>query len=74
MCLESTLGLLGLVIASALMIADVGGTVSITPLRVTAVAAIVFLLGFAVKDFVIAWRPLGLRRDREHHSIVFTWW
>ena len=37
-------------------------------------AAAVFMLGFLAKDFVISWRPLGVRRDPDHHSIIFTWW
>ncbi|MEO7361946.1 MAG: hypothetical protein ABI120_16565 [Gemmatimonadaceae bacterium] len=74
MCLESTAGLTGLCVAAGLTLANLGGNVSITPVRITILAAGVFLLGFIVKDYVISWRPLGLRRDPDHHSIVFTWW
>ncbi|MEO7598487.1 MAG: hypothetical protein ABIV50_06115 [Opitutus sp.] len=74
MCLESTAGLTGLCVAAGLMLADWGGNVSITPGRMFGLAGGVFILGFLVKDIVISWRPLGLRRDPDHHSIVFTWW
>jgi hypothetical protein len=40
-------------------------------LRWAVVAAIVLLGGFTLKDFVITWRPWGIRRERDHHSIIF---
>ena len=36
--------------------------------------AAVLATGFALREVVITWRPFGLRREPDHHTIVFTWW
>lgn len=74
MCLESSAGLTGLVLGVVLALSGVGGEIALNSARWTMLAAGVLTLGFLAKDFVISWRPLGLRRDPEHHTIVFTWW
>ena len=73
MCFESTAGMLGLLVGLGLVLCDFGGEVSLTPGRWMLLAGGVFTLGFLARDLVISWRPLGLRRDPEHHSIIFTW-
>ncbi len=74
MCLESSAGMTGLIVGIGLTLCGFGGELRFTPTRWMLLAGGVFALGFLLKDFVISWRPLGLRRDPEHHSIVFTWW
>lgn len=74
MCLESSLGLTGIVIGIVLALCNFGGQHTLTPGRWMLLAALVFTTGFLAKDLVISWRPLGVRRDPDHHSIVFTWW
>ncbi len=73
MCLESSAGMAGIILGLVLALSGVGGEVALSPARWAGLAALVFAAGFLLKDFVITWRPLGLRRDPEHHSIVFTW-
>lgn len=73
MCLESSAGMTGIVVGLGLALSGLGGEIALGPGRWALLAAGVFATGFLLKDFVIAWRPLGLRRDPEHHSIVFTW-
>lgn len=73
MCLESTAGMTGLIIGLLLVASGLGGEVALTPLRWTLLVGAVFAVGFLAKDLVISWRPLGVRRDPEHHSIIFTW-
>ena len=74
MCFESTVGFTGLCVAAGFSLAGLGGRVLMSPTRVGVMAGVVFLVGFLLKDLIITWRPLGLRRDPDHHSIVFTWW
>jgi hypothetical protein len=74
MCLESSVGLAGLLLGVGLALAGIGGPVTLSPGRWMLLAAAVLALGFLARDLVITWRPLGVRRDPDHHSIIFTWW
>ena len=74
MCLESSAGLTGVIVGGALAALGRGGAVTMSPLRWAALAAAVFTVGFLTREVIITWRPLGLRREPDHHSIVFTWW
>jgi hypothetical protein len=74
MCLESSAGFAGVVVGAALAATERGGEVSLDRLRWTALAAVVLATGFALREVVITWRPFGLRREPDHHTIVFTWW
>jgi hypothetical protein len=74
MCLESSVGLTGVVVGGFLTLSGIGGKVALGPIRWMLLTAAVLTLGFLAKDLVISWRPLGVRRDPDHHSIVFTWW
>jgi hypothetical protein len=74
MCLESSAGFTGVIVGGALAALGRGGSVTMTPLRWATLAAAVFALGFWLREVVITWRPLGLRREPDHHTIVFTWW
>ena len=74
MCVESTVGLLGLLVGIGLALSGVGGQLHFSPFRWMVFAGFVFTVGFVVKDYVFSWRPVGLRRDPDHHSIIFTWW
>jgi MFS family permease len=74
MCLESSAGLTGLLVGLGLTLCGIGGHVMLDPWRWMLLAAGVLTLGFLARDLVISWRPLGLRRVPDHHTILFTWW
>ena len=74
MCLESSVGLTGVVVGVILALSNFGGQHPLNPARWMLLTAAVLTLGFLAKDLVISWRPPGIRRDPDHHSIVFTWW
>ena len=74
MCLESSVGLTGVVLGVVLALCGLGGQITLTPARWMLLAAAVLTLGFLARDLVISWRPPGIRRDPDHHSIIFTWW
>lgn len=73
MCLESSAGLTGILVGVVLALSGIGGSIALTPVRWAAIAAGVLTPGFLLRDIVIAWRPPGVRRDPEHHSIIFAW-
>ena len=73
MCVESTVGVIGVV--AGLFVLGIGSdlVVTITPATGAIIAFAVMALGFAVKDSVIEWRPFRVRRDKDHINIVFKW-
>lgn len=74
LCLESSVGLAGVLLGVGLALSGLGGSVTLSPARWMLLAAVVFTAGFLAKDLVISWRPLAVRRDPDHHSVIFTWW
>ena len=73
MCVESTVGVTGIVAGCVLLGAGIDRTFVVSRwgwvLAVTAVLGV----GFALKDYVFEWRPFRLRRDKDHLNIVFSW-
>jgi hypothetical protein len=67
-------GLTGVVLGVVLALCGLGGQLLLNSARWMLLAGAVFTLGFLAKDLVISWRPPGIRRDPDHHSIIFTWW
>jgi hypothetical protein len=75
MCLESTVGVLGLLLGAGL--SGVGWD-SDPPLVMAAWAwgvlvVLIMSVGFAMKDLVIDSRPWRIRRDKDHMNILFKW-
>jgi hypothetical protein len=72
-CLESTVGATGVVAGAAL-----AGLMSSTQIAVgrweffIAVAA-TMTFGFLIKDLVIAWKPFGVRREKDHLNLIVRW-
>lgn len=74
LCLESSVGLTGVMVGVLLALGGLRGQITLNAGRWMLLAAAVFALGFLARDLVISWRPPGIRRDPDHHSIIFTWW
>ncbi len=71
MCLESSVGLLGVV--AGLLMVFVGTQ---TPLQLVSwfwpiAIGGVLAIGFLIKDFVLDWRTRSIRREKDHQNIVF---
>jgi len=72
-CLESTVGATGIVAGAAL--AGLGSSIRVEisrwdfPLAVAGTMA----LGFIIKDLVISWRPLSVRREKDHLNLIVRW-
>src|SRR5208282_1177248 len=72
-CLESTVGVTGVVAGAAL--AGLGSSIRVEisrwdfPLAVAGTMA----LGFIIKDLVISWKPLSVRREKDHLNLIVRW-
>ncbi len=73
MCVETTLGVTGLVAGAILLGAGIGRTVVFMNWGWSIAAMATMTAGFLIKDLVIYSRPWQIRRDKEHMNIVFAW-
>jgi len=73
MCLESTVGLSGVMVGVVLTAVAVQVSVKMTAWVWPAAGAVVWGAGFAMKDMVIQWSPWKLRRVKDHGSILVRW-
>jgi hypothetical protein len=73
MCLESTIGVTGIV-AGALLV-GLGSSAQVALGRAGFFLAVTgtMALGFIIKDWVISWRPLGVRREKDHLNVIVRW-
>jgi hypothetical protein len=72
-CLESTVGARGVLAGAGL--AGVGSSAQVMFHRwefCLAIAA-TMALGFLVKDLVISWNPIGVRREKDHLNLIVRW-
>lgn len=68
-CVESTLGLTGVVVGGALLFAGAGGRISLPAWFWPAFVLCVGGLGFALRELVVDFGRLALRRERDHSSL-----
>ncbi|MEN9309885.1 MAG: hypothetical protein RLY77_10 [Pseudomonadota bacterium] len=73
MCVESTVGVTGVVAGLILAGAAADAKIFVSQLLWSILAVAVLAGGFAIKDFVFAWHPFRLRRDKDHVNLVFSW-
>jgi len=73
MCVESTVGVTGVVAGLVILGSAIDSKLSASPLLISVLAMGVLVLGFAVKDLILELRPFRIRRDEDHLNIVFSW-
>ena len=73
MCVESTVGVTGVVAGLVILGSAADATLSVSQLLACLLTVTVLAIGFAIKDFVLEWRPFRIRRDKDHVNIVFSW-
>ena len=73
MCVESTVGVSGVVAGLVVLGSALDWPVPMTPWLWGLLAIAVLILGFAVKDLIFEFRPFRVRRDKDHLNIVFSW-
>lgn len=74
MCIESSLGMVGVVIGAGLFLSGLGGRIELGFGSVVLLGWLVLVGGFLIKDWVIdATDGLRFRRDPDHRNIVVRW-
>ncbi len=73
MCVESTVGATGIIVGLVLLGSGIGRAVVMSPWKWSALALVVTVAGFLVKDLVFDLWPVRIRRHKDHMGIIFTW-
>ncbi|MBI3886922.1 MAG: hypothetical protein HY302_14515 [Opitutae bacterium] len=73
MCVESTVGLTGVLAGVGLAGAGFAPMVRLSADHLALVAAIVLLSGFLLKDYVFEWTPWKIYREQNHAQVIFRW-
>lgn len=73
LCAESIVGAVGVVAGIVVLGAGIGQPVEIAGWGWALGAFVVTAAGFAIKDYVVAWRPFAIRREKDHLNIVVRW-
>ena len=73
MCVESALGLTGILAAAGLTAFHFGPDIAVTPPGLTTAVGAVLGTGFLLKDFVFEWSPWKIYRAKDHATLQFRW-
>ena len=73
LCVESGLGVAGVVAGLVLLGSGVDLPVTMSPARWGTATAAVLALGFVIRHWIIALHPLRLVRDADHLGILVRW-
>ena len=73
MCLESTVGIVGGAIGLGMASLADNKDVTLSNFGFTFAVAGTLAFGPAIKDWVIAWSPWGLRREKDHLNLIVRW-
>ena len=72
-CLESTVGATGIVAGAMLAGLASSTQFAISHAAFSLAVAGTMALGFILKDWVISWRPFGMRREKDHLNLIVRW-
>lgn len=73
LCVESAVGLTGIIAAAGLTALGSGPQLPLRQPWVALGAAGVLVVGFLLKDFVFEWSPWRLYRAKDHATLHFRW-
>ena len=73
MCLESTVGVVGVMAGLILLGMGISYSMKMVPWRWSLFSFLTLILGFFMKDFVFEWNPWRIRREKDHINLVFIW-
>ena len=73
MCVESLVGLTGVLVGLLLFGLRLHREVSVEPWEWGAFVTAVLAIGFLIKDFVLEAKPWRIRRDKNHLNIIVRW-
>ena len=72
-CLESTVGVVGIIVGSGLLFSGFGGSLPLSGERWMLIVLLVLWLGFWLKDYVFSWRPWRIKKEKDHLNILVAW-
>jgi hypothetical protein len=73
MCAESTVGITGIAIGTALVGFGLGKPIVMSAWTWGVQAVLVLMIGFLIKDYVVESGPWRIRRDSDHVNILVRW-
>lgn len=73
MCVESAIGLAGVVAGIGLVGFDIGMMVFLSPTVLAASTGLTLLAGYLLKDFVFGWSPWKIYREKNHAQLIVRW-
>ena len=73
MCVESALGLTGIVAGIGLVGLGFTGTIFLGPGGLALAVGAAIGAGFLLKDFVFEWSPWKIYREKDHAQVIFRW-
>lgn len=71
MCLESTLGLPLVILGVTIAVILPEWKFELPSILTATLHGVALISGFLIKDLLVIWRPLGLRREKNHSHITF---
>lgn len=71
MCVESALGMTGIVAGIGLAGFGLGHPLTLSPTLLAAAIGGTMLAGFLLKDFVFEWNPWRIYREKDHAQVIF---
>lgn len=73
MCVESTVGMLGVIVGLLIFSSNIDFIVSLNKISFIIIMSTVLIIGFVLKDYVIEWSPWRIYKEKDHMNIVFAW-
>jgi hypothetical protein len=70
LCLESAIGVAGVIAGSALLGSFGAMSLPVDHLEFFLAVTATLAIGFLLKEFVITWNPLGIRREKNPLSVI----
>jgi hypothetical protein len=73
MCIESAMGLTGVVAGIALTGFGLTKPVQLSAAALTVAVGATMIAGYLLKDFVFEWFPWRIYREKNHAQVIFRW-
>ncbi|MFW5450447.1 MAG: hypothetical protein ACKE9I_02510 [Methylophagaceae bacterium] len=72
-CVESTIGIIGIVIGALLLSAGIFRTINMAEWLWTILVFSILIFGLLIKDYILQWNPWGVSREKDHINIIVKW-
>lgn len=73
MCLESTVGVVGIIVGSGVLFSGVDLSLPLPGERWMLIVLFVLWLGFWLKDYVFSWKSWRIKKEKDHLNILVRW-